>query len=177
MMLLYMRFDEHAIDFSHSWRPHDVELWYENLQINNERDERRFKQLSGRLLELFSRFTDKLVDRNLLELRRTDATFDFYSQGRLFSYLIDATLVRMEWGSVSKMVLDVLDRSSDLQLGQKPSFRNWAFKSVYSPLAIVDSEFLTDTVKDPADITDAAIERRQQSFIGRCNEILNGGQE
>jgi hypothetical protein len=174
MMLLYMRYDSQAIDFAQEWRPHDVEAWYDSLDTEDKTE--RFKQLSNRLLELFSGFTDKLVDSNLLEVRRNEQTFDYYSQGRLFSYLIDATLVRMQWGSMSKMVLDVLDRSSDLQLGQKPSFRNWAFKSAYSPLSIVDSEFLSDTVKNPKDLTPVAIENRQKAFELRCHEILNGGQ-
>ena len=175
MMLLYMRFDNQPIDFAHSWRPHDVEAWYTDLE--NEDLTAEFKHLSERLLVLFSNFTDKLVDPSLLEVRQSPKVFDYYSQGRLFSYLIDATIARMQWGSMSKMVLDVLDRSSDLQLGQKPSFRNWAFKSAYSPLAIVDSEFLSDTIQDASELSDAAIQRRQEKFILRCNEILQGDQQ
>lgn len=131
--------------FNHlrSWRASDVAFWFENLGEQDQ--ESAAKKYAGDLVKSFLDFKPKFVSAKVPK-NQSSEDLSFVQQVRVFCYLIDKAILGLPWGTSSKMLLDVVESSADLSLGQRPAFVNYVYNHNISPFAIHSFDFLEQNV-------------------------------
>ena len=156
------------------WDKEDRQVWFESLQQEDQIE--AYKELSDRLLAVYIRFVRDFYNPDLIEVKQSEqANFTIYDQVRMFTFLIDKSITQLPWGLMSKFILDVMDSAaSDLGLGQKPHFINYAYTHQISPFSIQTSDFLNETFADEVNDT-SRLDADNTNFIKSCSIFLGSG--
>ena len=175
MLKLYTRL-HHEVSLKDTliWDKEDRQAWFESLQQEDQIE--AYKELSNRLLAVYIRFVRDFYNPDLIEVKQSEqANFTIYDQVRMFTFLIDKSITQLPWGLMSKFILDVMDSAaSDLGLGQKPHFINYAYTHQISPFSIQTSDFLNETFVDEVNDT-SRLDTDNTNFIKSCSIFLGSG--
>jgi hypothetical protein len=175
MLRLYTRLPGITLKDTLNWDEADRQTWFESLEQDDKID--AYKHLSNRLLEVYTNFVRDFYNPDLIEMKQSEqANFTIYDQVRMFTFLIDKAITQLPWGLMSKFVLDVMDSAaSDLSLGQKPHFINYAYTHQVSPFSIQTSDFLNETFAEEVS-NRSRLDADNTSFINSCSISLGGGE-
>ncbi len=170
MLRLYTHIPNGDLTQTLTWNRDDIAYWYESLPAKDPVEE--YKVLTQELIVAYKNFVENFSDNEYMEQQQPMILeLSLYDHGRIFSFLIDKALTRLPWGLMGKFVLDVMNESSDLSLGQKPNFINYAYSHEISPLAIVTTDFLNETFSSEVSDTHR-VDALDSGFRNRCEMLL-----
>lgn len=148
------------------------------LGLNGDEPKELFKTVAVELVNEYWRFSAKLYDLDLEEMRNSKsfAQMSSYDHARLYLLSLDRALTRLPWGRLTEFLVQVMDLAGqDLSLSQRTPFQDFLFRSQYSPVNTVTPDSVLALIRSTTAFKNMPENREsfyEERFSKNCQDFL-----